>query len=74
MARRLTAGAVVAAGGLGVALFAQTAVSSTGSGDVQGAIVTMIGAVFPGAGIRPASSAPSPVPPGTVPVATTHPS
>jgi hypothetical protein len=74
MVRRLTAGGIVAAGGLGVALFAQTAVSSTGSSDVQGAIVSVIGAVFPGAGLRPASSAPSPVPPGTVPVATTHPS
>ena len=74
MLRRLTAGAVITAGGLGVALFTQTAVSATSSGDVQGAIVSMVGALFPGAGLRPASTSPSPAPPGTAPVATTHPS
>ena len=74
MLRRLTAGAIVTAGGLGVALFTQTAVSTTGSGDLQGAIVSMVGALFPGAGLGPASSSPSPAPPGTAPVAATHPS
>ena len=74
MVRRLTAGVVITAGGLSVALFTQTAVSSTGSVDVQGAVVSAIGALFPGAGLRPSSSSPSPASPGTTPVATTHPS
>jgi|SRR5579864_285074 len=72
--RQLTSAMLVAAVGLNLALFVQTGAESVGLGGLQDAIEAFANALFPGAGPRPASSPPTSVPPGTQPVATTHPS
>jgi hypothetical protein len=65
--RRLTAGAAVGAVALTAVLSMQA--GSAGLGGVQDAIVSFVGAVFPGGGLR---SAPPPAPaPGATPVAVT---
>jgi hypothetical protein len=48
--RRLTFVATVAAVGLNVALFLQTAISQLGPGEVTSSIVSLVKAVLPGAG------------------------
>jgi hypothetical protein len=68
--RRLTATAAIAATGLGVGLFVQTAIAWNGAGGIQGAIVSVIGTFLPGAGLQPSSQAPGAAP-GATPVVTT---
>lgn len=68
--RRLTVGAAVAAAGLNALLFTQTGLEQVGAGGLQQEIVSMVEGVFPGAGLRPAASPPTPSPNGR-PVATT---
>ncbi|MHB8587783.1 MAG: hypothetical protein ACYDA0_02895 [Candidatus Dormibacteraceae bacterium] len=64
--RRLTIAAAVAAVGLNAALFLQTWFSQMGTGEVQDAIVSAVGGLFPGSGLQPPSQLPSPSPGGGV--------
>ena len=67
--RRLTLAATIAAAALNVALLVQTGIGQMGSTDVQGAIVSFVRAIFPGAG--PGGPPPSTVTPGATPVVVT---
>jgi hypothetical protein len=68
--RRLTATAAIAATGLGVGLFVQTAIAWNGAGGIQSAIVSVIGTFVPGARLQPPPQTPSAAP-GATPVVTT---
>jgi hypothetical protein len=68
--RQLTAGAAVAAVGLNAILFAQTGSGQVDAGNVQDAIVSAVESLFPGAGLRPATSPPTSSP-NSRPIVTT---
>jgi hypothetical protein len=68
--RRITITTAVAAAGLNAALFVQAGLEQIGPGDFQNLIVSTVYGLFPGAGLQPASQAPTPSP-GATAVATT---
>jgi len=60
---RLTTVAAVAAIGINILLFFQTAITQLGPGDISGALVTLVSSVFPGeGGIQAPSRTPLPSP------------
>ncbi|MHB8610955.1 MAG: hypothetical protein ACYDAL_00810 [Candidatus Dormibacteraceae bacterium] len=60
--RRLTIAAAVTAVGLNAALFLQAWFTQAGPGELQDAIVSAVGGLFPGSGLQPPSKLPSPSP------------
>ncbi|MEA2654858.1 MAG: hypothetical protein QOI23_223 [Chloroflexota bacterium] len=66
--RRLTVYVAIAAIGLNAVLFLQSAAGWLGSGDVGGAIVSLIAGIFPGSGVAAPNTNPSPAP-GATPIA-----
>jgi broad specificity phosphatase PhoE len=58
--RRITITTAVAAASLNAALFVQAGLEQVGPGDFQNLLVTTIHSIFPGAGLQPASQAPTP--------------
>jgi len=65
--RQLTLATAIAAVALNLVLLVQTTLSTPGSGDVQDAIISLLGGVFPGGGLRAAPS-----PPAAAPTASPH--